>query len=66
MRGPEMCDSCSCGTTDSATTTTASDTATGMTCAHCVSSVTSEVGQIAGVRAVDADLDSGAVTVTSD
>ncbi|KMS87342.1 cation-transporting ATPase [Streptomyces regensis] len=29
-------------------------------------SVTEEVGELAGVRGVDVDLDSGAVTVTSD
>ena len=41
-------------------------TVQGMTCGHCVSSVTEEVGQIAGVRAVDVDLPTGKVTVTSD
>ncbi|MGN9913683.1 heavy-metal-associated domain-containing protein [Phytohabitans sp. LJ34] len=38
----------------------------GMTCAHCVSSVSSEVGQIPGVTAVSVDLAGGAVTVTSE
>jgi copper chaperone len=38
----------------------------GMTCAHCVGSVSSEVGQIPGVTDVKIDLASGAVTVTSD
>jgi copper ion binding protein len=38
----------------------------GMTCGHCVSSVRSEVSTIAGVRAVDVDLATGRVTVTSD
>ncbi|BCB88036.1 heavy-metal-associated domain-containing protein [Phytohabitans suffuscus] len=38
----------------------------GMTCAHCVGSVSSEVGQIPGVTGVSVDLASGVVTVTSD
>ncbi len=38
----------------------------GMTCGHCVSSVQSEVSAIAGVTAVDVDLATGRVTVTSD
>jgi copper chaperone len=38
---------------------------TGMTCGHCVSSVKEEVGQIDGVSAVEVDLASGRVTVTS-
>ncbi|MFN2517474.1 MAG: heavy-metal-associated domain-containing protein [Jatrophihabitantaceae bacterium] len=38
----------------------------GMTCGHCVSAVSSEVGQVAGVRAVDVDLATGRVTVTGD
>jgi copper chaperone len=37
----------------------------GMTCGHCVSAVSAEVGRIDGVSAVEVDLDSGAVTVTS-
>jgi copper chaperone len=37
---------------------------TGMTCAHCVLSVTEEVSAVAGVTAVDVDLASGRVTVT--
>lgn len=38
----------------------------GMTCDHCVRSVTAEVSQVAGVTDVDVDLASGALTVTSD
>ncbi|GAA4704455.1 heavy-metal-associated domain-containing protein [Phytohabitans rumicis] len=38
---------------------------TGMTCSHCVSSVSTEVGQIPGVTDVQVDLANGAVTVTS-
>ncbi len=45
---------------------TATYTVTGMTCEHCVASVTEEIGEIAGVTGVDVDLESGAVTVTSE
>jgi copper chaperone len=38
---------------------------TGMTCGHCVSAVTEEVGAIAGVTHVAVDLVSGRVTVGS-
>jgi copper chaperone len=38
---------------------------TGMTCGHCVSAVTEEVGQVDGVTGVEVDLSTGAVTVTS-
>ncbi|KAA5826124.1 heavy-metal-associated domain-containing protein [Saccharopolyspora hirsuta] len=41
-------------------------TVTGMTCEHCVRSVTEEVGEIDGVTGVRVDLPTGAVTVTSD
>ncbi|GAA4607898.1 copper ion binding protein [Actinoplanes octamycinicus] len=41
-------------------------TVTGMTCSHCVTSVSTEIGQLPGVSAVQVDLPSGAVTVTSD
>ena len=41
-------------------------TVTGMTCGHCVASVTEEVGEITGVTGVAVDLPTGAVTVTSD
>ncbi len=40
-------------------------TVTGMTCAHCVASVTEEVQEIPGVENVEVVLDSGALTVTS-
>ncbi|MBW0099804.1 heavy-metal-associated domain-containing protein [Pseudonocardia sp. KRD-184] len=40
-------------------------TVTGMTCDHCVASVTEEIGEIDGVQDVVVDLASGAVTVTS-
>jgi copper chaperone len=46
--------------------TTATYTVTGMTCGHCVSSVTEEVSQVPGVTAVDVDLATGGLTVTSE
>ena len=45
---------------------TASFTATGMTCQHCVASVTKEVSELAHVTSVSIDLPSGTVTVESD
>ncbi|MEO3761296.1 heavy-metal-associated domain-containing protein [Mycobacterium sp. B14F4] len=41
-------------------------TVTGMTCGHCAASVREEIGEIAGVRAVDVDVESGVVTIDSD
>ena len=38
----------------------------GMTCDHCVRSVSQEVGALDGVTAVEVDLSSGNVTVTSE
>ena len=38
---------------------------TGMTCEHCVASVTEEISELAGVTGVAVDLGSGAVQVTS-
>lgn len=46
--------------------TTATFTATGMTCQHCVASVTKELSEIAHVTSVSVDLPSGTVTVESD
>ena len=45
--------------------TTQTFTVTGMTCGHCVASVTEEVSEIAGVENVDVTLETGQVTVTS-
>lgn len=45
---------------------TATFTATGMTCQHCVGSVTNEVSEIAHVKSVVVDLPTGNVTVESD
>ncbi|MCR8693109.1 MAG: heavy-metal-associated domain-containing protein [Rhodococcus sp. (in: high G+C Gram-positive bacteria)] len=44
---------------------TSTYTVTGMTCQHCVASVTEEVQEIPGVENVAVDLATGAVTVTS-
>ncbi|AVH60516.1 MULTISPECIES: heavy-metal-associated domain-containing protein [Streptomyces] len=41
-------------------------TVTGMTCGHCVGSVSSEIGGIDGVKEVEVDLATGRVTVTSE
>lgn len=73
-----MCTACSCSTDTTDTTAEAGTTATtgsaevskytvtGMTCGHCVSSVTEEIQQIDGVRDVAVDLTTGSVTVTAD
>jgi copper ion binding protein len=47
-------------------TQTAQFTVTGMTCGHCVASVTEEVSDISGVTDVEVDLATGALSVTSD
>ena len=38
----------------------------GMTCGHCVNSVSSELGRLPGVRDVQVDLTAGTATVTSE
>jgi copper chaperone CopZ len=40
-------------------------TVTGMTCGHCANSVTKEISALAGVSAVEVDVATGKVTVTS-
>ena len=45
---------------------TQSYTVTGMTCSHCVASVTEEVQEIPGVQGVDVVLETGSLTVTSE
>jgi copper chaperone len=50
----------------SSETYTESYTVSGMTCGHCVSSVTEGVGALAGVRDVQVELATGAVTITSE
>ena len=41
-------------------------TVAGMTCAHCVASVTEEVSEVSGVTGVEVDLESGNVAVTGE
>ena len=38
----------------------------GMTCGHCVRSVTEEITEVDGVSSVDVDLESGTAVVTGD
>ena len=45
---------------------TSTYTVVGMTCGHCVSAVTDEVSQVPGVTAVDVDLATGGLTVSSE
>jgi copper ion binding protein len=46
--------------------TTRTWTVTGMTCEHCVASVTEQVAELPGVRRVDVDLASGRLDVEAD
>jgi copper chaperone len=46
--------------------TTRTYAVTGMTCGHCVASVTEEVQEIPGVTDVELVLETGALTITSD
>ena len=46
-------------------TTTQNYTVTGMTCGHCVMSVTEEVQEIPGVENVEVVLETGSLSVTS-
>nr|WP_075846862.1 heavy metal-associated domain-containing protein [Saccharomonospora sp. CUA-673] len=41
-------------------------TVAGMTCSHCVASVTEELTAVSGVEQVDVDLETAQVRVTSD
>lgn len=47
-------------------TTTTDYRVTGMTCEHCVRSVTEEVGQLSGVTGVEVDLPTGTVRIASE
>ncbi|KRF13084.1 heavy-metal-associated domain-containing protein [Nocardioides sp. Soil796] len=47
------------------TTGTSTWTVTGMTCGHCVASVTEELLEVPGIDAVDVTLETGQVTITS-
>jgi copper chaperone len=40
-------------------------TVTGMTCGHCVASVTEELGEVAGVESVNVVLETGVATIIS-
>jgi copper chaperone CopZ len=40
-------------------------TVTGMTCGHCVASVSEEIRELVGVEDVDVVLETGVVTITS-
>jgi copper chaperone len=46
--------------------TTATYTISGMTCDHCVRSVSGELARLPGVTAVEVDLGAGTAIVTSD
>ena len=46
-------------------TDTRTYTVSGMTCGHCVASVTEEVQEVPGVENVDVVLETGTLTVTS-
>jgi copper chaperone len=47
-------------------TTSATYVIKGMTCGHCVNSVSAELGRLPGVADVEVDLTAGTATVTSD
>jgi len=49
----------------STSTTTSTWTVTGMTCGHCVASVTEELQEVDGVQDVAVTLETGEVVVTS-
>lgn len=38
----------------------------GMTCEHCVASVTEEINEVVGTQGVEVDLETGRVTVTGE
>lgn len=38
----------------------------GMTCEHCVASVTEEISEVSGTQGVEVDLETGRVTVTGE
>lgn len=47
-------------------TSTSTYTVSGMTCGHCVQSVTEEVRKVPGVTSVDVDLGSGRLRIEAD
>jgi copper ion binding protein len=69
-----MCTDCSCGTNDKQAAepiqlatepVVTTYTVEGMTCGHCASSVSDQVGRLDGVVSVDVEVSSGSVTVRS-
>ena len=64
--------SCACGSHEHKSESTAGPTGmtttfqvSGMTCSHCVKSVTTEVGEVAGAEAVAVDLVPGGVSLVT-
>ncbi|MFI1565002.1 heavy-metal-associated domain-containing protein [Streptomyces sp. NPDC020490] len=57
--------SCSTGTAAAAEGIATVYDVSGMTCGHCKSTLTREIGAVDGVLAVDVDLEAGQVTVTT-
>ncbi|MEV4382631.1 heavy-metal-associated domain-containing protein [Streptosporangium sp. NPDC049644] len=63
-----MCTACACGPADDTSAQMETGVGSvyqvgGMTCGHCVSSVSAEIGKVDGVSGVQVDLATGAVTV---
>ena len=55
-----------CTTNETSSSPEREYTVQGMTCGHCVMSVTEEVEQVPGVTGVDVDLEAGRVVVRGD
>jgi copper chaperone len=55
-----------CATNETSSSPDREYTVQGMTCGHCVMSVTEEVEQVPGVTGVDVDLEAGRVVVRGD
>ncbi|MFI6513259.1 heavy-metal-associated domain-containing protein [Streptosporangium sp. NPDC050855] len=63
-----MCTACACDTAGTGSTRVETGGESvyrveGMTCGHCVSAVSTEIGEVGGVTGVRVDLATGAVTV---
>ena len=65
MRSPAS-SAASTGTTHEEHTVSTTYTVTGMTCEHCVASVTEEVSDLDGASVVSVDLESGELVVEGD
>ncbi|MFJ1968582.1 heavy-metal-associated domain-containing protein [Streptomyces sp. NPDC087903] len=59
------CSTGSTGRTEVAEGVTTTYAVSGMTCGHCEATLTKVIGELGGVTAVDVDLHTGRVTVTS-